>query len=241
LRCNGALVDRTTYADLFAEIGFTWSPVPGTDPGSNQFYLPNTPGKTFVDLDATQTEFNAVGKNGGSKASTAPHTHSLSAHGHTITVAGNNFNTDERDTNHAHNVYTRNQDTGGQSANHGHQARTDTRQPDQGWPAAGHLGFRTTDRTPEMLYGGWGVQGVCHLSNNSVYQDHSHNFNHDHPSTNYQSEAPWAGNWKHVHNANHGHTASSGGASPDVTGASSAAATSGNLQPYTTMVAFIKF
>ena len=244
LRCDGSLKDRTTYADLYAYLGFDASPTPGTDPGSNQFYVPNTKGKVFVDLDAAQTEFDTALKAGGSKTSTAAHTHSLSAHTHSIsvTVNGNNFNTDTRDTNHAHNVYARNQNTGGQSDNHAHAARTDAQQVDQGWPAGGHLAVRTTDRTSQLTWAGT-IQGCSQTGNNSVYQDHVHNFTHDHPSTNYQSESPWAGNYTHYHNANHAHTASGSAGAPsnDTSGASSVGATSGNLQPYTTMVAFIKF
>ena len=47
-----------------------------------QFRLPNLKGSVPVGLDESQTEFNAMGKRGGSKISTAPHTHSTS-HSHT--------------------------------------------------------------------------------------------------------------------------------------------------------------
>jgi microcystin-dependent protein len=41
LKCNGAAVSRTTYADLFAEIGTTW----GTGDGSTTFNLPDFRGE----------------------------------------------------------------------------------------------------------------------------------------------------------------------------------------------------
>ena len=43
LACNGALADKTTYANLFASIGHTWK----ADPGSNKFCLPDLQG-TFL-------------------------------------------------------------------------------------------------------------------------------------------------------------------------------------------------
>jgi len=241
LRCDGSLVSRTTYADLFAYLGFDASPVPGTDPGSNNFYLPNTKGRVFVDKDAAQTEFATALLTGGNKASTAPHTHSLGAHTHTITVAGNNFDTDSRNTDHAHNVYGRDQNTNwmDRNASHWHPARFIRVVYDTGNRTHAHAGGANT--------GSEGVSGGAYYGANwtidvdGVDTNHLHNFNHDHPSTNWQSQAPWNNGHTHVHNANHGHTASAGAPSSDVSGASSAAATSGNLQPYMTMVAYIKF
>ena len=84
LLCDGQLLDRTTYAALYAVVGFSYSPTPGTDPGSNLFYLPNLKGKVIVMRDAAQTEFDVLGESGGSKTSTASHTHSLSSHTHTL-------------------------------------------------------------------------------------------------------------------------------------------------------------
>jgi len=257
LRTDGSLYDRDIYSALFAEIGFDFSPTPGVDPGSNQFYVPDTRGRTFVDLDIAQVEFDTVGKKVGSKTSTAPHTHSLSSHTHApgshTHGFGHTHSTDVISTNHAHNVYARNQNTGGQSDNHSHQGRTTAISGSnwdmQGWPAGNaHAGFQTTDRTGQLLWAGT-IGGVCRIDNNSVYQDHTHNYNHDHPSTNYQNEAPWAGNWQHEHTTDSQSTSTTGapsasntaGPSNDTSGASSAAATSGNLQPSMVLVGFIKF
>lgn len=48
LRCNGAVVSRTTYAALFADIGITY----GGGDGISTFALPNTRGLFFRDLDS---------------------------------------------------------------------------------------------------------------------------------------------------------------------------------------------
>lgn len=238
MRCDGALYDRTTYADLYAYLGFDASPVPGTDPGSNQFYVPNTKGKAFVDLDAAQTEFDTALKSGGSKTSTAPHTHGLSAHTHSYSHT-HGMNT--VDTNHAHNVYSRNTDhvhnfdhwhlasigatmwNGTQT--HGHHDRGGVASEGP-WEGANWTGGAPVNVT------GTGAGGTGGMSANA---------SHDHPSTNYASESPWAGNYTHAHTTNSQSASTSSTPSNDTSGASSAAATSGNLQPYTTMVAYIKF
>lgn len=64
LLCDGRLLDRTTYAVLYARIGFTYSPVPGTDPGANKFYLPDLVGRYIHGL-GTRTEISALGKSDG--------------------------------------------------------------------------------------------------------------------------------------------------------------------------------
>lgn len=66
LLCDGASVDRTTYAALFAVIGTTYGTVDAT-----HFTLPNLKGRVPVGYTTVDTEFNALGKTGGAK------THSL--------------------------------------------------------------------------------------------------------------------------------------------------------------------
>lgn len=63
LVCDGSAVSRTTYSELFAIIGTSY----GAGDGSTTFNLPNKKGRTSVGYDSTQTEFNAIGKTGGSK------------------------------------------------------------------------------------------------------------------------------------------------------------------------------
>lgn len=63
LMCDGSNVSRTTYGELFNVIGTTY----GQGDGSTTFGTPNLKGKVLVMLDTTQTEFNSLGKTGGSK------------------------------------------------------------------------------------------------------------------------------------------------------------------------------
>lgn len=65
LLCDGSSQLRSTYAALFAVIGTSYGSVDGT-----HFNVPNAKGRSLVGLDATQTEFNALGKTGGAKTHT---------------------------------------------------------------------------------------------------------------------------------------------------------------------------
>ena len=60
--CNGQSLLRTEYPDLFNAIGTTYGSVDST-----HFNLPNIKGRVLVGLDTSQTEFNALGKTGGTK------------------------------------------------------------------------------------------------------------------------------------------------------------------------------
>lgn len=63
LTCDGTAVSRTTYSDLFAVIGTTY----GDGDGSTTFNLPNLKGRVVVGLDGNDTDFDTIGKTGGSK------------------------------------------------------------------------------------------------------------------------------------------------------------------------------
>jgi microcystin-dependent protein len=78
LLCNGAEVARTTYADLFAVIGNNY----GSGNGSTTFNLPNFKGRSGFGYDASQSEFNALGKTGGAKAVDLSHSHANRDHRH---------------------------------------------------------------------------------------------------------------------------------------------------------------
>lgn len=69
LLCDGAAVSRTTYADLFREVGVTY----GNGNGSTTFNLPNYKKRVPVGL-ADAGAFGAVGQTGGAET-------------HTLTVA----------------------------------------------------------------------------------------------------------------------------------------------------------
>lgn len=197
LLCDGAFLLRSAYPDLFAAIGTTYN-LPG-DTDVTRFRIPNVKGKVVVGLDAADTAFNALGKTGGSKTTTAPHTHGYS-HTHSTTVVS---------TNHAHNVYARNQDTGWTSHDHDHGCNAP-------WNAGGNIGLVPGGNQYNLNHW-WG-------RTHGQGSNHYHNFNHDHPSTNYQNEAPWAGNWQHEHTTD--------SQSATTTGDSSTTAANGNLQPY---------
>ena len=79
LICDGSVVSRTTYAELFAVIGTSY----GAGDGSTTFNLPNKKGKVSVGLDTNDTDFNTIGKTGGSKE--------LQAHSHALSGSGGNM------------------------------------------------------------------------------------------------------------------------------------------------------
>jgi microcystin-dependent protein len=76
LLCDGQSVSTTTFASLFAVIGYQF----GGSGGS--FNVPNLKGRVPVGLDSAQTEFDARGETGGAKTHTLTlgqmpsHTHS---------------------------------------------------------------------------------------------------------------------------------------------------------------------
>ena len=215
LLCNGALVSTTTYASLFAVVGHTYNRgagnggagAAGSDPGGGNFYLPNLQGRVIVGVDTADAAFDVRGDWGGSKTSTAAHTH-----GHAHTHGMNSV-----DTNHAHNVYTTGAvTTGDPDRNHTH--------------GVGHAG---DGGNAGLTPGGNQYNiGYAYKQTDGVSQWHGHRYDHNHPSTNYQSEAPWAGTYSH------GHTTNSQSAS--ITGDSDVSAANGNLQPFVALNYIIK-
>lgn len=117
LLCDGASVSTTTYASLFAVVGYTYG-------GSgSSFNLPNLKGKVPVGFDSTQTEFDALGETGGAKTHTLTeaempaHDHSInhdhaavtsgagSAHSHDISVYQDLGTSDDIDPNGQTNLW----------------------------------------------------------------------------------------------------------------------------------------
>lgn len=96
LLCDGSAVSRLTYAALFAATGTLY----GSGDGSTTFNLPNIKQRVPVGYDASVTDYNTVGKIGGS--GTATLTDQQIAHKHTYdkyesvggTVDGDNGPTD---------------------------------------------------------------------------------------------------------------------------------------------------
>jgi len=106
---NGAAVSRSTYADLFSEIGTTY----GAGNGSTTFNLPDSRGRTGVNKSIYDAEFNAMGDKSGTKAETLTiaqlpshthiqdaHTHIQDPHGHGVYDPGHN---------HSQNAHTHTQ------------------------------------------------------------------------------------------------------------------------------------
>jgi microcystin-dependent protein len=63
LLCDGAEVNRITYASLFAAIGTVY----GAGNGSTTFNLPNLKGRVPFGKDPSQVEFDVLGETGGAK------------------------------------------------------------------------------------------------------------------------------------------------------------------------------
>lgn len=70
LLCDGSVVSRTTYSELFNAIGLNYveNGVEWLD--EERFPLPNVKGKTVVGKDSTDTDFNTLGKTVGEKTHT---------------------------------------------------------------------------------------------------------------------------------------------------------------------------
>ncbi len=89
---DGSAVSRYTYADLFAIIGTTY----GVGDGSSTFNLPDSRGRTPVNLNSTDAEFNTIGETYGTKTDVQTllqlpsHTHIQNAHTHVSGFAGVN-------------------------------------------------------------------------------------------------------------------------------------------------------
>lgn len=64
LECDGRAVSRTTWRELYRMIGTSYGP----GDGFTTFNLPNLKGRVPIGYDTSQTEFNTMGKTGGSKS-----------------------------------------------------------------------------------------------------------------------------------------------------------------------------
>lgn len=112
---DGRLLDRTTYADLFAVVGFSYSPTPGTDPGSNQFYAPDGRSRLFAGI-GTHADMTTRGKNEGMTIANR-----TIRHRHTHSIAFTGAYTETGTESHDHQHYTSGNTgymSGSQSHNH---------------------------------------------------------------------------------------------------------------------------
>lgn len=70
LLCDGSVVSRTTYSELFNAIGLNYVEDEVEWLDEERFPLPNVKGKTVVGKDSTDTDFNELGKTSGEKTHT---------------------------------------------------------------------------------------------------------------------------------------------------------------------------
>lgn len=83
LLCDGSVVSRTTYSELFNAIGLNYVEDGVEWLDEERFPLPNAKGRTLVGKDSTDTDFNELGKTSGEKTHTLTvdempsHTHEL--------------------------------------------------------------------------------------------------------------------------------------------------------------------
>lgn len=84
LLCDGSAVSRTTYAALFA----VTSTLYGVGDGSTTFNVPNVKGRVLVGLNASDTDFNTLGKSAGEKSHILT-TPEMPAHSHGFGASGN--------------------------------------------------------------------------------------------------------------------------------------------------------
>ena len=106
LICDGSLVSKTVYPDLYAICGSLF----GTET-STHFYLPDLRGKTIAGYNADDNTLNTIGKLLGAVSHThtsAAHTHTVAGHTHTSAAhthsTGNHTLTIGEMPNHNHNV-----------------------------------------------------------------------------------------------------------------------------------------
>lgn len=104
LLCDGSVVGRTTYSDLFSIIGTNW----GAGNGSTTFGIPNLQGKFPIGVDPSFV----LGASGGasSVALTVPnlaaHNHAIVDPGHSHTFVGSPHTHTVSDPGHFHSAQT---------------------------------------------------------------------------------------------------------------------------------------
>lgn len=236
LLCDGSAVGRQQYQQLFAMIGTTY----GAGDGYRTFNVPNLLGRVIVGVDAAQTEFATLALAGGSKTSTAQHTHGLQNHTHTGTNTGTpSDNTSDWPTGNEAGYVIHPQ---GWQASTGHVHNFDHYH----LASIGNTGYNYAtahahhDRPGYAAEAPWederqpGASIPVNVNtaggNTAGESGHQHGLeNHNHDLQN------------HTHAMkNHIHSITTGGPSNNTSTAGSADAVSGNLQPFISLNYLIK-
>lgn len=89
LLCDGSVVSRATYSELFNAIGLNYAEDGVEWLDEERFPLPNVKGKTVVGKDSTDTDFNTLGKTAGEKTHTLT-VDEMPSHTHDVAIAVNN-------------------------------------------------------------------------------------------------------------------------------------------------------
>lgn len=89
LLCNGSVVSRATYSELFNAIGLNYVEDGVEWLDEERFPLPNAKGKTIVGKDSTDTDFSKLGKTVGEKTHTLT-VDEMARHTHDVAIAVNN-------------------------------------------------------------------------------------------------------------------------------------------------------
>lgn len=89
LLCDGSVVSRTTYSELFNAIGLNYVEDGVEWLDEERFPLPNAKGRTLVGKDSTDTDFNTLGKTSGEKTHTLT-VDEMPSHTHDVAIAVNN-------------------------------------------------------------------------------------------------------------------------------------------------------
>lgn len=89
LLCDGSVVSRATYSELFNAIGLSYVEEGYEWQDEERFPLPNAKGRTLVGKDSTDTDFNTLGKTGGEKTHTLT-VDEMPSHTHDVAIAVNN-------------------------------------------------------------------------------------------------------------------------------------------------------
>jgi microcystin-dependent protein len=98
LLCDGSAVSRTIYSELFTAIGTTY----GSGDGVNTFNLPNIQSRVITGYNSSDTDFNAIGKTGGSSSTTLT-ANNLPGHTHGATTNVTSTSTTSiNDPGHSH-------------------------------------------------------------------------------------------------------------------------------------------